>query len=53
MKKDIGTEAVMTFLKNSKGVEVKHIYGRWIILQALLQGKSVFAGIYKNDFLKF
>ena len=53
MKKDIGTEAVMTFLKNSKGVEVKHIYGRWIILQALLHGKSVFAGIHENDFFKF
>jgi GT2 family glycosyltransferase len=53
MKKDIGTEAVMTFLMNSKGVEVKHIYSRWIIAQALLHGKSVFAGIHENDFLKF
>ena len=53
MKKDIGTEAVMTFLINRKGVEVKHIYGRWIIVQALLHGKSVFAGIHENDFLKF
>ena len=53
MKKDIGTQAVMTFLKNSKDVEVKHIYGRWIILQSFLQGKSVFAGIHENDFLKF
>lgn len=53
MKKDIGKEAVMSFLMGSRDIEVKHIYGRWIILQTLLHGKSVFAGIHETDFLKF
>ena len=46
-------EDVMTFLRDSKGIEVKHIYGRWIVLQYILHGKDMFAGIHENDFFKF
>ena len=53
MRKGIDKETVMTFLKNSKGIEVKHIYGRWIVLQSLLHRKEIFAGIHENDFFKF
>ncbi len=53
LKKDAGDGTVAAFLKNSRDIEVKHIYSRWIILQSMLHGRSVSAGIHETDFFKF
>ena len=50
-KKIPGTEQITEFLRNAgKDVTVRGIYGKWIILQALLKGDSIFESINKKDF---
>lgn len=50
-KRKLGTDEISDFLKNAgKEVSVRGIYGRWIILRALLKGNSIFKSINEKDF---
>ena len=53
MRKQSDTDRLVTFLQSSHKAEVRYIYGRWIVLQAALNGRDTFAGIHETDFFKF
>ena len=53
MRQQISTESISAYLKVNHDTEVRHIYGRWIVLQSLLHGRSIFSGIHETDFFKF
>lgn len=41
------------FLTERKDIEIRHIFGKWIVLQQLIYGRKIFAGIHETDFFKF
>jgi hypothetical protein len=53
MRQQISAESISAYLKVNHDTEVRHIYGRWIVLQSLLHGRSIFSGIHETDFFKF
>ena len=53
IRKPLSVEAISTFLQNNKEAEVRHIYGKWIVLQSILHGRNTFSGIHNRDFFKF
>lgn len=53
MRKRTDTQSVAAFLRKSPDKVSGHIYGRWIVLQAMLHRRETFAGIHETDFFKF
>lgn len=46
-------EEVSEYLERAGKASVQGIYGKWIVMQSLLKGDSIFADIKEKDFLKF
>ena len=49
----VSAESISAYLRNNPDAEVRHIYGKWIVLQSLRHGSSIFSGIHETDFFKF
>ena len=53
LRQQVAAESISAYLTNNPDAEVRHIYGKWIVLQSLLHGRSIFSGIHETDFFKF
>ena len=53
LRQQVAAESISAYLTNNQDAEVRHIYGKWIVLQSLLHGRSIFSGIHETDFFKF
>ena len=53
LRQQVSAESISAHLRNNPNAEVRHIYGKWIVLQSLRHGSSIFSGIHETDFFKF
>lgn len=53
LRKRMTVGKVIDFLKKGINREVRHIYGKWIILTSLLHSRQIHAGIHETDFFNY
>ena len=53
MKQSPTSGQISEYLRNAEDIEIRGIYGRWIVLQSILKREKIFINIKESDFLKF